>query len=217
MRFGCITHASSVPPARALGSVRGGRWEGCTRARGASTAEGAIHDASPSPQYRRLSSYLVGERGVPGPSIVALGKFDALHMGHQQLAYQLVKNVEDAARPGAALPGAYLFRLRGVAAALSPNAPTVLPLVAPVDRPRVLGEWSRTLAEPGAALSEGDAAGQCVLRECSIEFTSVRHLSPRRFVEDILHRQLGVGGIVVGPDFRFGYKATGDVKVGIIE
>ena len=183
---------------------------------------------------------------------IALGKFEALHMGHQQLAYRLIKSIEEnnnnnnnnekdiSQLSSHKLRGAFLVRLRGVSAALrhkqkigsdttqvvqggdndggsmSSGNRQALPLVAPVDRARVLHEWSRIVADPAMqpSMSRSSEFASAV-HECSLSFNSVRQLSPETFVNEILHKQLGVGLVAVGPDFRFGYKARGDVEVRI--
>ncbi|KAI0513478.1 hypothetical protein KFK09_009501 [Dendrobium nobile] len=44
-----------------------------------------------------------------------------------------------------------------------------------------------------------------------IDFSNVRHLTPIQFVER-LSKELRVGGVVAGANYRFGYKASGDAK-----
>jgi riboflavin kinase/FMN adenylyltransferase len=41
----------------------------------------------------------------------------------------------------------------------------------------------------------------------------VAHLTPEQFVEQVLVRKLGVRAVVLGHDFRFGYKQSGNVRV----
>ncbi|CAA7023448.1 unnamed protein product [Microthlaspi erraticum] len=115
--------------------------------------------------------------------IVALGKFDALHIGHRELAIQ-------AARIGTP----YLLSFVGMAEVLGwkPRAP----IVAKCDRKRVLSSWS-------------SCCGNVAPVEFEIEFGSVRHLNPQQFVEK-LSRELRVSGVVAGENYRFGYKASGD-------
>ncbi|KAF5749856.1 FAD synthetase 2 chloroplastic [Tripterygium wilfordii] len=118
--------------------------------------------------------------------VVALGKFDALHIGHRELAIQASK---------VGVP--YLLSLVGMAEVLGwePRAP----VVAKCDRKRVLSSW----------------APYCVNNvapdEFRIEFSSVRHLTPRQFVEK-LSKELEVCGVVAGENYRFGYKAAGDAS-----
>nr|XP_043628590.1 FAD synthetase 2, chloroplastic-like [Erigeron canadensis] len=115
--------------------------------------------------------------------IVALGKFDALHIGHRELAIQ----ASTAGTP-------FLLSFTGMAEVLGwePRAP----VVAKCDRERVLSSWSA-------------CCGEVAPRELEIEFSKVRNLTPRQFVEK-LSKELGVRGVVAGKNYRFGYRASGD-------
>ncbi|XP_019084455.1 PREDICTED: FAD synthetase 2, chloroplastic-like [Camelina sativa] len=115
--------------------------------------------------------------------VVALGKFDALHIGHRELTIQ-------ASRIGTP----YLLSFVGMAEVLGwePRAP----IVAKCDRKRVLNSWA-------------SYCGNKAPEEHEIEFASVRHLTPRQFVEK-LSKELRVCGVVAGENYRFGYKASGD-------
>ena len=68
-------------------------------------------------------------------------------------------------------------------------------MVAPIDRARVLASWS-------------DACDGKVVREHVIPFAAIRRMSPEAFVATL--RDLGVGGVVAGRNYRFGFKAAGD-------
>ena len=175
--------------------------------RGVSSSTCSCSSSQATPRYSRLCK-------PPSRAVVALGKFEALHLGHQQLAYRAVKSVEEDGGDTNGLSGAFLLRLRGVHAALRgqqksapPPSPfsATMPLVASMDRARVLGEWTHTLADPERGSGGGARAMPRVgVHECSLNFGSLRHLSPRSFVADVLHRELGAGAVVVGPDFRCG-------------
>ncbi|KAL9251052.1 FAD synthetase 2, chloroplastic-like protein [Drosera capensis] len=117
--------------------------------------------------------------------VVALGKFDALHIGHRELAVQASK-----------IGTPFLLSFVGMAEVLGwqPRAP----IVAKCDRKRVLTSW-------------GPHCGNVAPREVLVEFSSVRHLTPRQFVEK-LSKELGVLGVVAGENYRFGYKAAGDAS-----
>ncbi|KAE8686842.1 FAD synthetase 2 [Hibiscus syriacus] len=117
--------------------------------------------------------------------IVALGKFDALHIGHRELAIQASK-----------VGNPYLLSFVGMAEVLGwePRPP----IVARCDRERVLSTWA-------------PYCGNVAPKEFQVQFTSVRHLSPTEFVEK-LAKELGVCGVVVGENYRFGYKAVGDAS-----
>ncbi|XP_068643732.1 FAD synthetase 1, chloroplastic-like [Aristolochia californica] len=117
--------------------------------------------------------------------VVALGKFDALHIGHRELAIQASK----AGSP-------YLLSFVGMAEVLGWEQRS--PIVAKCDRERVLALWA-------------PCCGNIIPVEYQIEFSNVRHLSPRQFVKR-LSNELGVSGVVAGENYRFGYKASGDAS-----
>lgn len=77
--------------------------------------------------------------------------------------------------------------------------PRRLPLVALADRRRVMQTWK-------------DACGGKIPTECAIPFAEVRSLSPEAFIE-LLANELKVGGVAVGSNYRFGYKAAGDAAL----
>ncbi|KAK8561440.1 hypothetical protein V6N12_048511 [Hibiscus sabdariffa] len=117
--------------------------------------------------------------------IVALGKFDALHIGHRELAIQASK-----------VGTPYLLSFVGMAEVLRWEHRH--PIVARCDRERVLSSWA-------------PYCGNVAPKEFQVQFMSVRHLSPREFVEK-LAKELGVCGVVAGENYRFGYKAAGDAS-----
>lgn len=131
----------------------------------------------PDPPSARLSPVAGG--------IVALGKFDALHIGHRELAIQ-------AAEIG--VP--FLLSFVGMAEILGwePRHP----IVAKCDRNQILSSW-------------GLLCHNVIPKEFQIEFSTVRYLTPRQFVEK-LSEELGVRGVVAGQNYRFGYKAAGDAS-----
>lgn len=141
-------------------------------------------DEAQEPPSERLSPLAGG--------IVALGKFDALHVGHRELAVQ-------ASKYGIPL----LLSFVGMAEVLGwePRAP----VVATCDRQRVLSSWA-------------PYCGNLTPKEFQIEFSKVRSLSPRQFVEK-LSQELGVRGVVAGENYRFGYRAAGDASdlIGLCE
>lgn len=117
-------------------------------------------------------------------SVVALGKFDALHTGHREL---VVQATQLGGKP-------WMVSFSGMAQVMGwPQRP---PLVAMYDRPRVLRSW--------AAFCNGHVPEQRL-----VPFADVRNMSPEAFVH-LLAEDFQVAGIVVGEGFRFGYKAAGD-------
>ncbi|XP_057818340.1 FAD synthetase, chloroplastic isoform X2 [Cryptomeria japonica] len=117
--------------------------------------------------------------------IVALGKFDALHIGHRELAIQAAK-----------IGVPFLLSFVGIDEVL--GLEKRLPVVAKCDRKRALSLWA-------------PLCGGMVPHEYHVQFAQVRSLSPRQFVES-LSKELGVTGVVAGSNYRFGYKASGDAS-----
>ena len=119
--------------------------------------------------------------------MVALGNFDGVHLGHRAV---LARAGEEARR----LDG------RAVAATFWPH-------------PRsVIGS-----GEPPGLLTTLEARREELLRVGADEVRvipfeeALSKKSPEAFVGDVLVGELGAAAVVVGENFRFGYKATGDV------
>ncbi|KAL6528220.1 hypothetical protein OROHE_015170 [Orobanche hederae] len=147
------------------------------------------NDASLPPRFSTCFSPaenggdLPSERVSVAGGIVALGKFDALHIGHRELAIQ------------AAMIGVpYLMSFVGMGGVLGwePRAP----IVARCDRKRVLSSWA-------------PFCDNVTPKEFEVDFSQVRYLTPQQFVER-LAVDLGVRGVVAGENYRFGYMAAGD-------
>ncbi len=121
-------------------------------------------------------------RGV----VVALGTFDGVHLGHQVV---LRRALEEGKRTGR----------RVVAATFDPHPRAVL---RPDDTPGLL----TTLELRREALVRYGAEEVRVIRFDK----ELSKKSPKDFVRDVLVDQLGAGTVVVGENFRFGYRASGD-------
>ena len=122
-------------------------------------------------------------RGV----VVALGNFDGVHLGHQEV---LRRAVDEGLRREMVV----------VAATFQPHPRAVLGVG---DPPKLL--------TPLALRREA-------LRRCGVdevlEIPFDRELSrksPEQFVRDVLVGEIGAGVVVVGENFRFGHRASGDV------
>lgn len=120
---------------------------------------------------------------------LAIGKFDALHLGHRAL-------VERAAHHGDPV----LVRLTGMAEVFGWESRP--PLVATCDRERVLAAWSVGL---GRRVSE-----------VSLAFARLRGLAADAFI-DVCCAELGATAVVVGRDFRCGRdRSAGVAELAVI-
>jgi riboflavin kinase / FMN adenylyltransferase len=124
-----------------------------------------------------------------GPSVVTIGVFDGVHLGHQRI---VGRATEVAAELG----------LPVVVVTFDPHPDEV---VRPGAHPPHLGT-ARRRAELLAGLGV-DAV-------CVLPFTrEFSELGPDEFVHAVLVDRLHAVRVVVGEDFRFGYRAAGDVAL----
>jgi riboflavin kinase/FMN adenylyltransferase len=117
---------------------------------------------------------------------VAIGKFDGLHLGHQQLLHEIVEYSEEAGL----VPAVITFD-RHPKALLDPeNCPR--PLMGPRQKAQLMS----------------DAGVEILL---TLPFTAeLAGLSPRDFIEQVIS-PLGAQMIFVGQGFRFGTHGTGTI------
>ena len=119
-------------------------------------------------------------------SVVAIGNFDGVHRGHQAL-------IEAARNQALEL---------GLPLGIITFEPHPLQLLRPEIAPKRLTPFRtkiKILAEMG------------VQHVFALTFNqAMREKTPEAFVRDVLVAGLGVGHVVVGFDFRFGHKASGD-------
>jgi riboflavin kinase/FMN adenylyltransferase len=126
-------------------------------------------------------------RAVASPVVVALGNFDGVHLGHQVV---LRRAVEEGRRLG----------LRAVAATFDPHPRAVL---RPGKEPKLL-----TTLEVRRELLLAYGVDEVHVIRFDRELSEK---GPREFVREVLVEELGAVAVVVGENFRFGYKASGDV------
>jgi riboflavin kinase / FMN adenylyltransferase len=126
-------------------------------------------------------------RGV-GPTVVTIGVFDGVHRGHQRVIDRTVE----------------LARQRGARAVVVTFDPHPMSVVRPDKVPPLLATLGRRLA----LFAEHGAEAALVVR-----FDPRRSRQPaEEFVRE-LAGALNPVAVVVGDDFRFGFKATGDVAL----
>jgi riboflavin kinase / FMN adenylyltransferase len=117
-----------------------------------------------------------------------LGNFDGVHLGHQVVVRRAV---EEARSRG----------MRAVAVTFDPHPRAVL---RPGSEPKLL-----TVLEVRKELLLGCGVDEVRVLRFDLELSKK---SPGDFVREVLVGELGAGVVVVGENFRFGFKASGDVK-----
>jgi riboflavin kinase/FMN adenylyltransferase len=120
------------------------------------------------------------------PVVVALGNFDGVHLGHQAV---VGRAVEEGRRWG----------LRTIAATFQPHPRAVL----------WPGYEPKLLTTPEVRRNLLLACGIDEVREIRFD-RQLSKKSPREFVVEVLVGLLGARMVVVGENFRFGHKASGD-------
>jgi len=137
----------------------------------------------------RLIRHLDELRDLPAASSVTIGNFDGVHIAHQKLLRQVVESA----------------RAQDAAAIAVTFEPHPIKLLAPDRAPKVL-----TPLERKAQLIERLGVDLLVV----LDFTKeLARLSPLQFVRDILTGRLRATTVLVGPNFRFGYRQSGDIEV----
>jgi riboflavin kinase/FMN adenylyltransferase len=119
-------------------------------------------------------------------TVVAIGNFDGVHRGHKAL----IQAARDKAEALGAALGIVTFE------------PHPLMMLRPEIAPKRLTPL-RVKAKVLAALGVEHVFALVFNR-------TMREKSPEAFVMDVLTRGLGVRHVVIGYDFRFGHKASGD-------
>lgn len=123
-----------------------------------------------------------------GRVVAALGNFDGVHLGHQAV---LAEAIEVGARKN----------LEVVAITFDPHPQAVL-------RPENGLKLLTTLDQRKETLLRYGVSEMRVVRFDE----DLSRKSPEEFVADVLIQQNNVEVVVVGENFRFGYKASGDVE-----
>jgi riboflavin kinase/FMN adenylyltransferase len=129
--------------------------------------------------------YGAGGRG----SVLAIGNFDGIHLGHQAILKQAV---ELAAKTGA------------VATALT-FEPSPLKVLRPESAPKRI-----SIPEQRLAWFRAFDVESAVVLPFTVELSK---LTPLEFIERILVRELRVRAVLVGENFRFGHKQAGDTTL----
>lgn len=120
-----------------------------------------------------------------GPSAVALGTFDGVHLGHQRI----LSEARALAAELSCTPIAFTFDRHPLATLAPERAPFML---------TPLEERVKAILACGI--------GHVVVVRFEVAFAA---LTPQEFLKRIVHRALGARGVVAGYNFRFGRGAAG--------
>ncbi|KAK4529483.1 hypothetical protein CCYA_CCYA01G0340 [Cyanidiococcus yangmingshanensis] len=137
--------------------------------------------------------------------IIVPGKFDALHIGHRELVRRAV-----------AYGKPLILSFSGMAQVLGKKP--LLPIVARSHMDLVIRSWCTAWQYDSVVSAAARPGQEAVLNTADFEvlvipFAEIRHLSPEDFIVQYLYKELGARGIVCGWDWRFGYRAAGDVTL----
>ncbi len=123
-----------------------------------------------------------------GPSAVAIGNFDGVHLGHRGIMRRLVAEA----------------RARGLVATVLTFDPHPARVLAPERAPKLIMTIDQRLR---AFESQGVEAVLCF--PFSVEFA---HETPEEFARTILVGRLRARLVMVGEDFKFGRAQSGDIE-----
>ncbi|MET0580608.1 MAG: bifunctional riboflavin kinase/FAD synthetase [Pseudoxanthomonas sp.] len=137
----------------------------------------------------RLFRDVDGGALFPHGSVVCIGAFDGLHLGHRALVRHAVARARDSGLPAVAL--------------------SFEPL------PREF--FSSDLPPPRLTLARGKYQGLRALGADSVGLlrfdTRLSAMSAEEFVHKLLIGRLGAREVWIGPDFRFGHRRGGDLSL----
>ncbi len=122
-----------------------------------------------------------------GPSVVTIGNFDGVHVGHREILRRVVS----------------LARQRGLTPAVLTFYPHPARVLAPERAPKLIATIAQRLA--GFAAEGIEAA---LVLPFTADFAK---LTPEQFAEQILGRTLHARLVLVGDDFRFGHQQAGNI------
>src|SRR5262245_48894362 len=130
----------------------------------------------------------LADADVSHPSVVSIGNFDGLHLGHRQILKTVVERA----------------RVLGVQSAALTFDPHPIQFLAPQNAPRLIS----TLDQKIQLMS---SAGLDLLFIARFDH-AFSHLSPEHFVREYLIEGLKARAVCVGGNFNFGYRQRGTIQ-----
>lgn len=150
-------------------------------------ATGGFHAChSPAEWAQKVRAAWPGRRAV-----LAIGTFDGLHLGHQQVLRHVLDRARHSAQP--AIAGAVTF---------DPHPARVL-------RPEQAPPLIATLAQRLEGFRHSGLEAALILKFDH----ALSHLSPGEFVRSILVEHLHASALLVGENFRFGHRQAGNIRL----
>ena len=129
----------------------------------------------------------LADADVSHPSVVSIGNFDGLHLGHRQILKTVVERARD-------------FGLQSVAMTFSPHP---IQFLAPDRAPRLISTLDQKIR-----LMSGTGIDLLFIAHFDQAFS---RLSPEHFVRQYLIEGLKARAVCVGGNFNFGYRQRGTV------
>jgi len=121
------------------------------------------------------------------PSVVSIGNFDGLHLGHQAILKSVVERAQE-------------LGVRSVAMTFSPHP---IRVVAPDRAPKLISTLDQKIR-----LIESTGIDLLFIARFDEAFS---HLSPEEFIREYLEEGLQARSVCVGSNFNFGYRQSGTV------
>src|SRR6516225_8246064 len=129
----------------------------------------------------------LADADVSHPSVVSIGNFDGLHLGHREILKTVVKRAHELGS-------------RSVAMTFSPHP---IRFLAPDRAPRMISTLDQKVR-----LIQDTGIDVLIIATFDLPFS---RLSPEEFVEHYLIRGLHARWVCVGGNFNFGYKQRGNI------
>lgn len=120
--------------------------------------------------------------------VLGLGNFDGVHIGHKKLIKEVINTAKN---------------IHGTAAVVTFN-PCPLAILDPDNTP------PRLLSQQYKA-KEMEKLGVDVMVAIPFNLKFAK-LTPKEFIENLLHKEMRVRGVVVGYNYTFGYRGSGTAK-----
>ncbi len=131
----------------------------------------------------------LGNDDPPRGSVLSIGNFDGIHLGHQAVLKHVVERARTLAAPALAMT----------------FDPHPIKLLRPTDAPRLL-----TTLDQRLDLIARTGIETCLL----VPFTHrVARMTAESFVRDVLVERLAIREVYIGKNFRFGADRGGDVEL----